>query len=78
MIKAGGVTKDGRPLLLLGLSEENVRRLQLGQPIDLDTAELRTEAHQDYPSMLVVIFAGKTEESMAAEIKEHIEVTEQL
>jgi len=58
VIKAVGSTGDG-PLLLLGLSGENVTRLMADEPIRFDLAEL------GLPPMVVVIVGGRTEEAIA-------------
>lgn len=62
MIKARG-EKDGKPVLLIGLSRVNTKRLHLGQPIVIDADELES---MGLPAMQVVILAGETEASMAA------------
>lgn len=70
MIKARGETGDGKPLVLIGLSDENLRRLRtggdegLGQPIRFNLRELGLEP------TTVVIIAGKTEDGMRAIIEE--------
>jgi hypothetical protein len=58
MIKAK--TKD---TIILGLSDENIKRLQNNEPIlfDLDILEIKPE---ELPGMKVLIFNGRTEESM--------------
>lgn len=40
MIRAASTTNDGRPLVLLGLTPQNLQRLQEGEPILVDAAEL--------------------------------------
>lgn len=71
MIRAPGVL-DGVPLLLLGLSGENMTRLMAGEPIVVDTAakELRGAPVQ-LPAMHVLIMGGRTEETIMAELHEH-------
>jgi hypothetical protein len=64
MIKGRGQTKSGEPLLLIGLSHENLSRLVADEPIVFDTGPL------GLPAMKVAIMAGKTE----AEIAEHFHV----
>lgn len=56
MIKAKG-TKKGKEILLLGLSDMNVKKLQQGLPIVIERAEI------DLP-FDIIIFYGKTEEDM--------------
>lgn len=55
----------GQPLLVIGLSAENCRRLLLGQPIPFDTAPL------GLPPMRVLICGGQTEEAIAADLRKH-------
>lgn len=58
MLKAAGRTGDGRPLLVLGLSKENMTRLAADDPMVLDTAPL------GLPSMQIVIVYGATEDTI--------------
>jgi hypothetical protein len=66
MIRGSGVGKDGKPYALLGLTDENWRRLRtggdegLGQPIKVELADL------GLPPMTVIIIAGPDEPHMAA------------
>lgn len=55
MIKAAGTTGDGRPLLVIGLSGENMTRLMANEPILFDAADL------GLPEMRVLIVGGRTE-----------------
>lgn len=63
MLKARGATTDGRPLLLLGLSGENMTRLMADEPIRLELAEL------GLPSIQVVIIGGRTERAMLDQLR---------
>lgn len=65
MIKAAGTTGDGRRLLVLGLSAENMTRLLLGQPIRLECAEL------GLPDLQVVVVGGQTEQDIADDLVGH-------
>lgn len=67
MLTARSDSETGDILLLLGLSDENVRRLQAGNPIRLMRAShgLAIPAH-----LKIVIIAGETEASMAAQLRE--------
>jgi hypothetical protein len=69
MLLARATTQQGDDLLVIGLSKENRRRLELGQPI-----HLTTQTHGDaIPKALhLLIFAGDTEDSMQAELQELI------
>ncbi len=69
MIKGRG-THQGRPLLVIGLTDENMRRLRqggdegLGEPIRFNTSELGLQP------MTIVIMAGKSEEGIRAILAE--------
>lgn len=65
MIKAAGRTGDGKPLVILGLSGENMTRLMAHEPIRFDLAEL------GLPPAVVVIVGGRTENDIAGELVEH-------
>lgn len=58
MIKARGTAPDGRPVLVLGLSHDNLDRLRAGQPITFDAKPYGYDGE-------ILIFAGKTEKAMA-------------
>lgn len=62
VIKAVGKA-HGKPMLLLGLSGENVTRLMADEPIKFDLAEL------GLASMVVVIVGGRTEESIMDQLR---------
>lgn len=64
MIKAR-MEVGGKPMVLLGISAENVTRLVAGEPILLDLEEL------GLPPMQVVIMYGKTERHITAELERH-------
>lgn len=64
MIKARMNTEHG-PMVLLGLSGENISRLIAGEPIHVDLAAL------DLPTTLIAITYGKTERHIAAEWERH-------
>jgi hypothetical protein len=63
MIKAVGA-HDGQPMLLLGLSGENMTRLMADEPIRFDTSEL-----PGLPAMVVVIVGGRTEDAILAQLR---------
>jgi hypothetical protein len=58
--------KTGDPLVGIGLSHENLRRLKDGQPIRFNLSELAM------PATDVLIFAGKTEDGMKAQLEEYL------
>lgn len=62
MIKFTTTTADNRKLLGLGLSHENLKRLKDNQPIRFKGEPLGLEGID------ILIFAGKTETSMAQEL----------
>ena len=59
MLKASGRTADGKPLLIVGLSGENMTRLMADEPIRLDIAQL------GLPDVVVLIVGGRTENAIA-------------
>ena len=65
MIKGQG-TMGGKPLLLLGLSGENVARLAAGEPILVRAGDL---AAMGLPAMQVIVMYGRTEQDIISEIK---------
>ena len=64
MLKA--LTTTG--VLILGLSEDNIKWLERGQPIDIKPDQLLSEAEL-LSLRRIVIFAGKDEESMLRELE---------
>ena len=67
MIKAGGRTALGAPLLFLGLSGENVTRLVAGEPIRITAGQL-TEL--GLPPMVIAIAYGRTEDHIRKELED--------
>lgn len=63
MIKATG-QKDGRPLMLLGLSAGNIERLMDGQPILFDAKA------QGYDGHILIVY-GATEKQIARDLELH-------
>lgn len=65
MIRASGKSgKDGRPVLVIGLSRRNCERLLEGDPILFDAAPWGVDAH-------ITLVAGETEEAITNEFREH-------
>lgn len=62
MIIAQALAPLGKKLLLIGLSEENLKRLKAGQPI------YTSEKHH-LPDLELFIFYGETEQKMMDVIK---------
>jgi hypothetical protein len=53
MIKASARGADGRHILVLGLTAENIRRLTVGDPIAFDTAALHIPPDQTIGRVMV-------------------------
>lgn len=64
MLQAKAVMPDGRVMIVLGLSAENIRRLQAGQPIRVDPAVLLSVKPTEVIGA-ITIFAGESEGTMA-------------
>lgn len=64
MFKFRASKPDGRTLIGLGLSDENVRLLTSDRPILVTLAALEIPPGTDPNTIDVVIFHGKTEEEM--------------
>jgi hypothetical protein len=62
MIKAVGTTPDGKPVLLLGLSGENLTRLMADQPIKFNIGQL------GLPDIEVLIVGGPTESDIVKKL----------
>jgi hypothetical protein len=63
VIKGVGRAGDGTPVVLLGLTGENMTRLMADEPIVVDLAEM------GLPGMKIVLVGGKDEATMAAELR---------
>jgi hypothetical protein len=63
MIKAAG-TAGGKPLMLLGLSGENVTRLVAGEPISFDAQQL------GFPGNIMIMY-GRTEDDIVTELRKY-------
>ena len=68
VIKTVGKTGLGVPLLLLGLSGENVTRLAAGDPIRISAKQM---TDLGMPAMELVIHYGRTEADIAADLQAH-------
>jgi hypothetical protein len=64
MIKAAG-QHNGRPMLVIGLSGENMTRLMAGEPILFDAEAL------GLPAMSVLVVGGRTEDAITADLRKH-------
>lgn len=68
MIKGKLETKDGRDVLFLGLSQENLSRLVADEPMRIQGAEL---ASIGLPAVDVVIMYGTTEAAIVEQLRAH-------
>ncbi len=66
MIKAAGKTGLGLPLLMLGLSGENMTRLAAGEPIRIPAKHM---AELGLPQMEIVIHYGSTEAAILGDLE---------
>lgn len=57
------LTRDGKPILIFGLSELNVQKLKENKPISFDLDVLGLEG-------TVIILYGETEESITQDLKD--------
>lgn len=64
MIKLVGQANDGTPLLILGLTAENVKRLQDGQPVLINHGAL------GLPAQMTSIVYGQDEDSITRQLEE--------
>lgn len=67
MIKANITHKDGRPLVILGLSKVNTKKLLRGQPILIDMKPLGLDGW-------VTIVGGETEGDITRELAKHLKL----
>jgi hypothetical protein len=63
MIKYQGEL-DGKPLVGIGLSDENLRRLKEGAPIHINLLEVNLPYN-----VTILLFAGPTEETMVERLR---------
>lgn len=73
MLRAGGTTSSGDPLVLAGLSEDNISRLKAGRPIKAPLVTFGVEL----PGTLVIMY-GLTEDAIIAELKAQGEVSDHV
>jgi hypothetical protein len=62
MLKMVGEARGGRKLVILGLSHMNLQRLKQGKPIHFPGEDVALAGVE------VMIFSGKTEQSMARDL----------
>lgn len=67
MLKKFGKTPDGRPLVVLGLSGENLTRLMADEPIMVSLPD-PVLGPADMSSCVVVVVGGRTEADIAGQI----------
>jgi hypothetical protein len=61
---------DGRRSLILGLSDENWRRMRAGEPIAVRLQDL----DPDLPPMTVLLIGGATEEEMYEDLRARVPI----
>lgn len=66
MIKAAGRDGNGRPLLVLGITAENVAKLKQGDPILIRSEQM---GRLGLPELSLVICYGDTEGNIIAELE---------
>ena len=71
MIKAVGI-KDGKSILIVGLSRNNVELLMQDQPVHIRPQEM---AEMGLPEMSIVLLFGETEEAIANDIAQQTRAT---
>lgn len=64
MLKGVGTMASGERVIVLGISEENVRRLRLRQPIRVDLEDLGLPGQG-----IIVLMWGDTERSILIELE---------
>lgn len=69
MIKAAGRTRDDQPLLMLGVSGENMTRLMADEPILINTDDLG-HVFSGLPSLSIVLFGGRDEAALTAQMRQ--------
>lgn len=65
MIKAVASGKNGKPVVILGLSRENTVRLLSNMPIPVKLRELSP----DLPDIEIVLLGGETEADIAEDLR---------
>ena len=65
--------RNGRPMIGLGLSKGNCKKLLEGKPIFIDLKVMMMDMNPppDLNEATIFIFGGKDEASMAADLKKH-------
>jgi hypothetical protein len=64
MVKAGANGADGKRIVILGITEENVRRLRDGKPIHVHGDEVGA------PDVTIFIMYGKDNKDVARQLEE--------
>ena len=67
MVKAKATGRDGRVIIVMGISEANVIRLKKGEPIYFDPAALKIAPGTDIGA--ITLFYGTTEDELARTLK---------
>lgn len=70
MLKGIAYGPDGRQLLMLGITRENLQRLEAGNPIVVDQRDMRQELGEKVPDQDVIIFFGETHTDLTRQLRE--------
>lgn len=71
MVKFAALGPDGKTVLGLGLTDENLRRLKAGEPIAVLVAEVIGAPSPPANKMTVMLFWGKDEDAIKALFEEN-------
>lgn len=64
MIRANAVGRDGKQVLILGLTGENLDRLRAGQPVHVEAGSVHPDVQVG-----VILLAGETEHQMMNDMR---------
>lgn len=70
MLKGIAQGADGRQMLILGLTRQNVQRMEAGRPILVDQRQLAELGYDDVPDQQVVIFFGETQNDLTQQLRD--------
>lgn len=62
MIKATGSRKNGKPFVLLGITDDNVRELTKGNPLKLNLRDVELD------DIEIAVIYGKSEKDLVAQL----------
>lgn len=77
MLTLGGRTGKGKPVILLGLTGENVTRLSAGEPLTVPAERVAALFPDGLGAdAVVVVLYGKTEGDILATVREQVPIRE--